>query len=593
MATGSLRAKLPAMIQTLHDSTALLDLLGGQGARRFLLVSQNPDELRATGGYIGTAGVVEVADGNVRLIEYGSSRRYDTPPDRRAVTPGPFATYLGDYWELAGANWWVSFPDVAHQLSYFFTLARPDQRVDGVVALDQFGLQRLLEVLGPVDVPDYSESVNAADLQAALDRQVHAGDGFDEAGRKQFTAALSTVVLDRVLNAPRSLVPGLVRAVRTALDEQHLLVSVADPDAAAVLARRHWDGSLLPAPQDAVLVVDTEVVGSKQSQAVRRDVDYRVDLVSSAEPRASATITYTNLSHPQLNVAYLPEYRTYVRLYGPSGASLTSTEGFAGPLSTSQECGRTVFGGEVRIPQGATVQVRLAYDLPAAVVGIAGYDLVVQHQPGVPPGKFSVSVEGSNARTASVVVDNAPGHNYHWRLTADSPGVLGEAPVPTPAAGGCSMPLVSAAPIAPPAWLDIPAAHISAQVVDLGVGVDGAMEPPPTPDVVGWYRMSARAGQPGNSVFSGHVDWGTNTAVFWGLRDLSPDEPILLRGADGVQHRYVVEWNKVFARNDPSTSDIVGGTRTSILTLITCDGEYDRSSREYSDRRVVRAILSE
>jgi sortase (surface protein transpeptidase) len=141
--------------------------------------------------------------------------------------------------------------------------------------------------------------------------------------------------------------------------------------------------------------------------------------------------------------------------------------------------------------------------------------------------------------------------------------------------------------------LDIPDARISAEIVDLGIGADGVMEPPPTPDVVGWYRMSARAGQPGNSVLSGHVDWGKNTAVFWGLRNLQPDEPILLRGSDGVQHRYVVEWNRVFARTDPATPDIVAGSRESILTLITCDGMYDRSIRDYSDRRVVRAVLSD
>jgi hypothetical protein len=593
LAMGSLRSKLPELVRTLRDSTSLLDLLGSRGARRFLLVSQNPDELRATGGYIGSAGVVEVADGNVRLLEYGSSRAYDTPPDRRAITPQPFAVYLGDYWELAGANWWASFPDVARQLAYFYTLARPDQHIDGVVALDQVGLQRLLEVLGPVEVVEYSESVGAADLQAALDRHVHAGDTSDEAGRKQFTAALSTAVLNRVLNAPRPLVPGLVRAVRTALDQQHLLVSVSDSDAAAVLARRHWDGSLLPTAQDGLLVVDTEVVGSKQSQSIRRDTDYRVDLVSPAGPRASATITYTNLSSPQPNVFYLPDYRTFVRLYGPSGATLSSSEGFAGPVMASQECGRAVFGSEVLIPQGATVQVRLTYELPTTVVGVDGYDLVAQHQPGVPPGRLSVSVNRSNAQAATVSVESTPGRNYHWRLSSEGAGEFGEAPLPEPAAGGCGIPLVSAAPIAAPAWVEIPGAHVSASVIDLGVGADGAMESPPTPDVVGWYRMSARAGQPGNSVFSGHVDWGHNTAVFWGLRNLSPNDAILLRGSDGVQHRYVVEWNRVFARTDPTTSGIVGASKASILTLITCDGVYDQSIRDYLDRRVVRAVLSE
>jgi hypothetical protein len=588
----ALRTRLPEVIQTLHDATALLDLLGAQGERRFLLVSQNPDELRPTGGYIGSAGVIAVSNGSVRLVEYGSSRAYDTPADERAITPAPFSKYLGDYWQLAGANWWASFPDDARQLAYFYGLARPDQHLDGVVALDQFGLQRLLEVLGPVDVPEYGERVSADDLQAALDRHVHAGDGADELGRKQFTAALSAAVLQGVLTAPTPQVPNLVRAVRTALDEQHMLVSVWDPAAAVVFAHHRWDGALLPADKDSLLVADTEVGGSKQSQAIRRDVAYQVDLATAATPRAQVTITYTNLSKPEPGVFYVTNYRTLLRVYAPNGAVLTSTQSFASDVLSAQECGRAVFSGEVLIPQGATVQVGLTYQLPRTVAPDSGYELVLQQQPGVPPGRVSVTVNGANV-SAGVARDNAPGQHYHWQLQDAAGASLLDAPLAQPGPGGCAMPPVTAAPIAAPAWLDIPSAHISATVVDLGLDAQGGMEAPPTPDVVGWYRMSARAGQPGNSVLSGHVDWGQNTAVFWGLRDLQPDDAILLRGTDGAEHRYLVEWNKVFDKNDPDASTLVSGSSGNLLTLITCDGVYDRSIRDYSGRRIVRATLSE
>jgi Protein of unknown function (DUF4012)/Sortase domain len=589
---AELRARLPAMAQTLRDTTTLLDLVGASGERRFLLVSQNPDELRATGGYIGSAGVLTLADGNVRLAEYGTSRAYDTPTTMRAMTPAPFDGYLGDYWELAGANWWASFPDVARQLAYFYSIARPGQSIHGVVALDQFGLQRLLEVVGPVDVPEYNVRVGAEDVQPALDRYVHAGDGRDEVGRKQFTAALSAAVLDRVLNAPQSLVPGLVHAVRSALDQQHLLVAVSDPGAAGVLARRHWDGAVLPATGDALMVVDTEVGASKQSQAVRRDANYVVDL--GPDQHAQLTVTYTNLARPETrpNVTFTPTYSTYVRAYAPRGAELVAAHGFVGQPTTYEECGRSVFGGTVNVPRDGTAQVGLSYRLPAAAANPSGYDLLVQQQPGVPPGGLTVKVSAPGW-TASVQRDNASGQNYHWRFGDGDATSASELPMPSAPPGGCGLPVVSANPIAAPTWLDIPSAHVSAGVVELGVEPDGTMEAPPTPDVVGWYRMSARAGQPGNSVFSGHVDWGQNTAVFWGLRDLEAQDPIVIRGADGVEHRYLVESNRVVDRNDPSATALVRGARDSVLTLITCDGTYDRSIRDYSGRRVVRAVLSD
>jgi sortase A len=591
-ALNALRQRLPQAITTLREGTVLLDLVGAQRTRRYLLVSQNPDELRATGGFIGSAGVVEASAGSIRLVEYGSSRRYDTPADRRAVPPTEFRHYLGSSsWNLAGANWWASFPDVARQLAYFYSLSRPDEPLDGVIALDQFGLERLLEVLGPVQVPEFGETVDASEVQSKLDRYVHA-DASDESVRKQFTAALSTAVLQAVLEAPRSALPGLVKAVRTSLDQQHLLVWIPDPEAAVLFARKHWDGGLLSAAGDSLLLVDTDVVASKQSQAVIRDADYVLNLTEPTTPTASLTITYTNGSRPDQrpDVNFVPEYRTFLRAVVPSGSSLVSSSGFVGPITSDQECGRRVFGGEVAIPQGARVQVSLAYQLPPSI-GADGYDLVVQQQPGVPPGQLAISIRTADGSATRADLANSPGAHAHWRLSPAEMPSLSLAPLPEEQVGGCGQALVEARRIAPPESIQVPGVHIAAPIVELGVTKDGEMEAPPTPDVVGWYRMSARPGQPGNSVMSGHVDWGHNTAVFWSLRQLVQGDEIQVRGLDGNVHTYAVEWNQVFPWQTAPVDRLVGPTEDSVLTLITCDGIYDTRSREYSERRVVRARL--
>jgi LPXTG-site transpeptidase (sortase) family protein len=127
--------------------------------------------------------------------------------------------------------------------------------------------------------------------------------------------------------------------------------------------------------------------------------------------------------------------------------------------------------------------------------------------------------------------------------------------------------------------------------VELGVNDDGEMEAPATGDVVGWYRTSARPGQPGNSVMSGHVDWGHKPAVFWSLRNLRKGDQIKVTGSDKVVHKYVVEWNQSFPRNTAPVERLVGPSADSILTLITCDGAYDQRLKQYSERRVVRARL--
>jgi LPXTG-site transpeptidase (sortase) family protein len=90
---------------------------------------------------------------------------------------------------------------------------------------------------------------------------------------------------------------------------------------------------------------------------------------------------------------------------------------------------------------------------------------------------------------------------------------------------------------------------------------------------------------------SGHVDWGRSTAVFWGLRQLRTGDHIQIEAADGKVFTYAVEWNEVFAWQTAPIDEIVGPSKDSILTLITCDGVYDARQRMYSERRVVRARL--
>lgn len=593
---AALRRSAPALIQGLRDGATLLDLLGGQGTRRFLVVSQNPDELRATGGYIGSVGVLETESGRVRLVRYRSSRAFDTPRELRVVPPTSFAPYLGTgYWHLAGANWWPSFPDSARQIESFYQLSVPDEPVDGVVALDQVGMAHLLAALGPVTVADYGETVSADTVQAALDRHLHLQHDDDEDVRKAFTGALASAVLQRALAAPRAALPDLVQAVRRSLDEQHLLIFANRSDVARVLAARRWDGGLLPSDGDYLMLVESDIAGTKDSQLVTRDAQYQVDLAAPDGPRAHLAITYVNTA-PQANRPSLPTspvYRTLLRVFAPAEAVLTGAHGFAAAAQAGQECARAVFSGEVTVPAGERAEVALDYRLPAAAVGPDGYHLVVQQQPGVPPGQLALTVRSAARPAATATLPDEPGHHAHWRLSGGENPALEAQPLPQPSSSDCGLAPVPAAKIAAPVQLAIPSIGLAAPIVELGVGDDGVIEAPETPDVVGWYRPSARAGQPGNSVMSGHVDWGTRTAVFWDLRRLQPGDEILVSGADEVAHRYVVEWNEAFPAGGAPVERLVGGSTDTVLTLITCDGIYDHSAKDYSNRRAVRARLTQ
>ncbi len=128
------------------------------------------------------------------------------------------------------------------------------------------------------------------------------------------------------------------------------------------------------------------------------------------------------------------------------------------------------------------------------------------------------------------------------------------------------------------------------------VGSDGIMQNPEGPKDVAWYDFSAisglggRPGVGGNTVISGHVDYHDyGPAVFWDLQKLDPGDEIIIHLRDGSEYKYSVQWNRTIDPAAISWNDVVAATPQESVTMITCAGSFDSSTRSYDQRRVVWA----
>lgn len=141
-----------------------------------------------------------------------------------------------------------------------------------------------------------------------------------------------------------------------------------------------------------------------------------------------------------------------------------------------------------------------------------------------------------------------------------------------------------------PERLVVPSIGVDAPVVVVGLDEDGAMLAPDEPDVAGWYTFSPTPGNPGNTVLSGHRDWRTGaTGVFWRLGELAQGDRISVVLADGSRIDYEVILSVLMRPDDMPIEEVVGQTSEEIITLITCAGAFDPSTRDYDKRRVVWA----
>ncbi|MFP5319071.1 MAG: DUF4012 domain-containing protein [Acidimicrobiia bacterium] len=330
-ARDDLLERLPRYARQVRSTAEGLDALirfaGGEGPRRYLFLSQNPDEIRPTGGFFGTYGVMTASGSSLSFDEFApiATFRIKHPdavipvaeagsPFRHFATPVPKS--------LGNVNNTADFVDAARSAMRLWN-GSGEEQVDGVVSFMPGFLARILAVTGPVRVEDYGETVDAGNLierftfyTARLEEDPSADNA-----RKGFIGSLAQVVLGELLETPSSQWLALAGAVGDGFNAREAMAWTGDDAVARVLAERRWDGTL-PTTRGDFFYGGEFSYASKVGRAVTRQYDHHVQLREDGSARITTTMVMRNNRPPGdfLN----PGQLTFLTAYGPTGAVLAA-----------------------------------------------------------------------------------------------------------------------------------------------------------------------------------------------------------------------------------------------------------------------------
>ena len=110
---------------------------------RFLVVTQDSSNLRATGGSMETYGLVTFGPQGFALTT--SADVASLPKDTLNLSSPPGRRARDGHLSFSDANWWMDFPTSATKMAQFWkNLGQPE--IDGIVALDVPMIQDLLNI---------------------------------------------------------------------------------------------------------------------------------------------------------------------------------------------------------------------------------------------------------------------------------------------------------------------------------------------------------------------------------------------------------------------------------------------------------------
>jgi hypothetical protein len=385
-------------------------ILGWDGPRRYLVLTQDPAEIRPTGGFTGSYGIVKIDRGRITERSFQDVARLDLPWDYPRIEP-PRA--LTDYllgpeqpWQFADANWSPDYPTSAGDALRLYANETGDSRFDGVIAMTTYTIDELLKVTGPVTVPAYDATIAPGEttLRILQLTRVESTPGED---RKAILPAFADALLAALLDLPPEDWPDLLGTVDTLRREHLFLAWFPDPADQALAVRSGFAGAVRSDPGDYVYPVDTNVApATKLDYLATRswDLDVEIDAVGNAQNRLEVT-WHNGVEEPEWEA-----YRAmsniggellgvYFRLLVPERSRVEEVAGgglapVSAPATVESEAGRTVIGTYLKIPPGSA-SLRTAWTSPyAAEADDAGgaYRLTIQKQPGITPGPLTLHI---------------------------------------------------------------------------------------------------------------------------------------------------------------------------------------------------------
>jgi hypothetical protein len=376
-------------------STTMNEILGKDRTQRYLFVFQNNNEIRPTGGFMGSMALADIDRGEITNLEIPGGGIYQMQGQllENKIAPYPMQL-INARWELQDSNWFPDFPTSAEKIRWFYEKSG-GPTVDGVIAINVSLVPNLLDLLGPIALPEYGKVLNSSNFVNELQWAVEYEYDREENKPKQIISDMAPILLDKIFSAKGEDLLSVIKTFKTSLDEKDIQMYFRNEGVQTKIASYNWTGELKQTSRDYLSIVDTNIGGYKTDAYIDQNYDLSSEIKDSGEIVNTLKITRTHNGNKTDTFANKSNI-DFVRIYTPKGSQLISATGFSNITSTNfnkpekhwtededllrvqgsiwvepnsktqvnNEFDKTVFANWIQTDVGETSEIIITYKLP-------------------------------------------------------------------------------------------------------------------------------------------------------------------------------------------------------------------------------------
>jgi hypothetical protein len=396
---------------------AIENLLGLRYPHRYLILFQNNNEARPTGGFIGSIMVLDINDGELEKSQTHDVYDFDGQYHGYIEPPGEIAE-LTDQWRLRDSNYWPDFAVSGEKAAWFFQ-KEGGPSVDSVVAINQSILKKLLEITGPIKIPSLKSEITSENYDVILSYIIES-KLTGETTPKEILKEFVPIVQEKALQKENF--GEIVALLKEEISQKNLLAYSKNKKVQSYFDSIFASGRMIdPAKKtDYLNVVSTSISGNKSDKYIEQDLIHSSWISKDGEIQNQLKITkkhtfeesdlwgwrqvleaqgFLEISETVKDILGRGTNKTVVRVYVPKDSELIETTTVADiEKMYDKRLDKEYFIFRMQVAPGeeksATIDYKLPFKLPFAP--LLSYKLNWQKQPGSQNINFTkkVSAEG-------------------------------------------------------------------------------------------------------------------------------------------------------------------------------------------------------
>lgn len=387
----------------------------------FLILFQNDLELRPTGGYIGSYGILEIKDFKFSKIQVFDTVNLDSNSTFAEAAPLVLQQYLRiSRLQMRDSNWDPDFAKSASKALYFYKNEAGDNRnFDGVVGLNTKVLEELVELIKPfVAIKAGGRNFSSENIVLELEKEVEINyleKNIPRANRKDILDSLANYLiknLNQLVKESKISEESIYSILYSNFKRKNILLWFNDLELNEKFKSLKLTSSFEVNDNDdsySFGIVDANMNSLKSNFFVKRSSEYIFDTPKNL---LTLKLKYTNTAFQKS--WFNRDYLSYTRVYLPRNLELINTTLDHNISITFEDYNQNFqsLGFPIYVPLKNTVELEFVFKATSGGFGLEENNIKIIKQPGLHNENVTIKVIYPKTKHINYVKYNNKGNLY-------------------------------------------------------------------------------------------------------------------------------------------------------------------------------------